>query len=94
MQACMVSNERESLVVMRILSQETEKCAFLEVKVNTYVLVATIWSICHSQFFHACRLVKLAFCMRIQSVTGEMVRCCVLFGKNQTVWKCQLDDSS
>ena len=59
-----------------------------------YVLVATIWSIFHSQFFHACRLVKLAFCMRIQSVTGEMVRCCVLFGKNQTVWKCQLDESS
>jgi hypothetical protein len=25
----MVSNERESLVVMRILSQETEKCALL-----------------------------------------------------------------
>ena len=35
MQACMVSTERESLVVMRILSQETEKCAFLEVKVNS-----------------------------------------------------------
>ena len=30
----MVSNERESRVVMRILSQEEEKCAFLEVKVN------------------------------------------------------------
>jgi hypothetical protein len=90
----MVSTERESRVVMRTSSQKNEKCAFLEVKVNTYVLVATIWSICHSQLFHECRLVKLAFSMRIPSVTGEMVRCCVLFGKNQTVWNCQLADSS
>jgi hypothetical protein len=75
----MVSTERESLVVMRILSRGTENCAFLEVKVNTYVLVATIWSICHSQFFDASRLVKLAFSMRIPSVTGEMVQAFVLF---------------
>jgi hypothetical protein len=90
----MVSTERESLVDMRLLSQKNENCAFLEVKVNTGVLVATIWSICQSQFCHACRLVKLAFSVRIASVTGEMVRCCVLFGKNQTVLKCQLADRS
>jgi hypothetical protein len=79
---------------MRMLSQKEEKGAFLEVKVNTGVLVFTLWSIFHSRFCHACRLVKLALSIRISSVTGEMVRCCVLFGKNQTVWKCQLAESS
>jgi hypothetical protein len=79
---------------MRMLSQKHEKCALLQVKVNTGVLLATIWSICQSQFCHACWLVKLAFSVRIQSVTGKMVGCCVLFGKNQTVWKSQLAESS
>jgi hypothetical protein len=42
-------------------------------------LVATFWSIFHSQFCYACRLVKLAFSIRIPSVTGEMVQHFVLF---------------
>jgi hypothetical protein len=33
------------------------------------------------------------FCKN-SSVTGKMVGCCVLFGKNQTVWKSQLAESS
>jgi hypothetical protein len=92
----MVSTERESRVLKRILNQGTEKCAFLEVKVNTGVLVATFWSTCHSQFCHchASRLVKLAFSIRIPCATAEMVRCCVLFGKSQSVCKSQVADSS
>ena len=83
----MVSTERESRVIKRILNQGTEKCAFLEVKVNMDVLVATFWSVCQSQFCHASRLVKFVFSTRIPCVTGEMVQHFVLFGKNQIACK-------
>jgi hypothetical protein len=81
----MVSNERESRVVMRILNQRTEKCAFSQVKVNMDVLVATVWSVCLSQLPHASGVVKLVFFIRISSVMAEMFAPRVFFVKSQTV---------